>query len=167
MCQLWVTFTRVSFSCVFLFFFAFNYLFIHLLVLFTDLVDIKTIEQDVTYKVKPLKPTPPPSPTTWQREKLSSHTLTLKKRDTRMNYKKMTSAHLWRSSQIRYLSIFLFYSVFFFTIFRYLLGATADAVLASCGSYCDTTRPFVVCIMLLDCFVWWWLIINCHITPIL
>ena len=49
--------------CLFVFFFAFNYLFIHLLVLFTDLVDIKTIEQEVTYKVKPPKLPPPPSPT--------------------------------------------------------------------------------------------------------
>lgn len=60
-------------------FFAFNYLFIHLLVLFTDLVDIKpiehdpikTIEQEVTNKVKP--------PT--KREKLSSHNITLKKKE--------------------------------------------------------------------------------------
>ena len=51
-------FVRVSFF----FFFAFNYLFIHLLVLFTDLVDIKTIEQEVTYKVKPPTPPPPPPP---------------------------------------------------------------------------------------------------------
>ena len=75
-------------------FFAFNYLCIHLLVLFTDLVDIKpiehedvkTIEQEVTYKVKP--------PT--KREKLSSHTINLKKkkRKTRMKYKKITCAHL-------------------------------------------------------------------------
>ena len=53
-----------------------------------------------------------------------------------------------------YFFILFFLFFFFFTIFRYLLGATTDAVLASRGRYCDTTRPFVGCIMLLDCYVW-------------
>lgn len=44
----------------------------------------------------------------------------------------------------------------FFIIFRYLLGATTSAVLASRGRYCDTTHHPVPCTNLLVCYVWWW-----------
>lgn len=52
----------------------------------------------------------------------------------------------------------------FFIIFRYLLGATTSAVLASRGRYCDTTHHPVPCTNLLVCYVWWWQV-NAKLHP--